>query len=317
MAFIVEMARLASAMEDHPLPPADDPALVRGLPPSPDTAVLALDHEDRPVGAAWWHFRDRPLVVTPGGAQVPELVVAVTPSDRGRGVGRALLDALTTRAAEHGYDRVALNVHIRNPAARLYSRAGFVVAGKGRGPLGVAMVRQLVTRVHGPRGRRSHAEPQEAAVRPQRRARAIAMTADELDAFLTEQRTCRVATAGSTGPHVTPLWFAWHGGAVWLTSLSRSQRWTDLQRDPRVAVVVDAGEAYGELRGVELRGRVEVVGEVPRTGEPNPELEAVEQHFADRYTGGVVERDGRHAWLRLVADKVVSWDFRKLPADRR
>jgi hypothetical protein len=58
-----------------------------------------------------------------------------------------------------------------------------------------------------------------------------------------------------------------------LTSLSRSQRWTDLQRDPRVAVVIDAGEAYWELRGVELRGRVEVVGEVPRTGESNPELE--------------------------------------------
>jgi len=154
-------------------------------------------------------------------------------------------------------------------------------------------------------------------MRTQRRARAIAMTDDELDAFLTEQRTCRVATVGSTGPHVTPLWFSWLGGAVWLTSLSRSQRWTDLQRDPRVAVVVDAGETYGELRGVELRGRVEVVGEVPRTGEPNPELEAVEQHFADRYTDGVVDRDGRHAWLRLVPDKVVSWDFRKLPADRR
>ena len=154
-------------------------------------------------------------------------------------------------------------------------------------------------------------------MRLQRRARAIAMTDKELDAFLTEQRICRVATVGSNGPHVTPLWFAWHDGAVWLTSITRSQRWTDLQRDPRVAVVVDAGEAYGELRGVELRGRAEVVGEVPRTGELNPELEAVEQHFADRYSGGVVERDGRHAWLRLIPDKVVSWDFRKLPADRR
>jgi Pyridoxamine 5'-phosphate oxidase len=154
-------------------------------------------------------------------------------------------------------------------------------------------------------------------VRPQRRARAIAMTDGELDAFLAEQRTCRVATAGPTGPHVTPLWFAWHGGSVWLTSIIRSQRWTDLARDPRVAVVVDAGEAYGELRGVELRGRVEVVGDVPRTGEPHPELEAVEQNFADRYTDGLVERDGRHAWLRLVPEKIVSWDFRKLPAERR
>jgi hypothetical protein len=150
-------------------------------------------------------------------------------------------------------------------------------------------------------------------VKQQRRARRVAMTPDEVDAFLAEQRTCRVATTGPDGPHVTPLWFVWHGGALWLTSLARSQRWTDLRRDPRVAVVVDAGEDYGELRGVELRGRVEVVGEVPRTGGPVPELDGPEQRFADRYTGGTVVHDGRHGWLRLAPEKVTSWDFRKLP----
>ncbi|WP_219419671.1 GNAT family N-acetyltransferase [Pseudonocardia nigra] len=105
--------------------------------------MLALDHDDHPVGAAWWHFREPLLLVTPDGAPVPELVVAVMPAGRGRGVGRSLLDALTARAAQHGYDQLALSVHIHNPAARLYSRSGFVVAGKGRGPLGVAMVRHL------------------------------------------------------------------------------------------------------------------------------------------------------------------------------
>jgi GNAT superfamily N-acetyltransferase len=147
-AFIVEMARLASVIEDRPLPPTDDPELAQMLPLSPDTVVLALDHHGHPVGAAWWHFPDCPLVVTPDGVPVPELVVAVTPSDRGRGVGRCLLDTLAAHAAEHGYARLALNVHIRNPAARLYSRAGFVVAGKGRGPLGVAMVLQLPAILH-------------------------------------------------------------------------------------------------------------------------------------------------------------------------
>jgi len=149
-------------------------------------------------------------------------------------------------------------------------------------------------------------------MKQQRRARAIAMTPDEVDAFLAEQRTCRVATVGSTGPHATPLWFVWQDGALWLTSLSRSQRWIDLQNDPRIAVVVDAGEDYGELRGVELRGRVEVVGEVPRTGEPVSELDGPEQAFADKYSGGTIVRDGRHAWLRLVPEKVTSWDFRKI-----
>jgi hypothetical protein len=139
------------------------------------------------------------------------------------------------------------------------------------------------------------------------------MTPDELDRFLTEQRTCRVATTGPSGPHATPLWFAWHGGALWLTSLVRSQRWADLRRDPRIAAVIDAGESYAELRGVELRGRVEVVGEVPRTGEPVPELEGPERAFAGKYGGGVLEHDGRHGWLRLVPDRITSWDFRKLP----
>jgi hypothetical protein len=149
-------------------------------------------------------------------------------------------------------------------------------------------------------------------MKEQRRARAIAMSPDEVAAFLAEQRTCRVATVGTSGPHATPLWYVWHDDALWLTSLSRSQRWTDLQNDPRIAVVVDAGEDYAELRGVELRGTVEVVGEVPRTGEPVPELDGPEQAFADRYTGGTVVRDGRHAWLRLVPEKTTSWDFRKL-----
>lgn len=149
-------------------------------------------------------------------------------------------------------------------------------------------------------------------MKPQLRARSIAMTPDEVDAFLAEQRTCRVATVGPDGPHATPLWFVWHGCALWLTSLTRSRRWADLAADPRIAVVVDAGEDYAQLRGVELRGAVEVVGEAPRTGEPVPELDGPEQAFADRYTGGTVFHDGRHGWLRLNPDKITSWDFRKI-----
>jgi hypothetical protein len=158
-------------------------------------------------------------------------------------------------------------------------------------------------------------------MREQRRARAIAMTAAEVDDFLTAGHTCRVATCGPSGPHATPLWFVWHVGALWLYSLFRSQRWADLQRDPRIAVVVDAGEEYAQLRGVELRGNVEVVGDVPRAHTPHPVIDGVEAAFAAKYGGGV-DFDGRHAWLQLRPEKVTSWDFRKLaerakaPGDR-
>jgi hypothetical protein len=138
------------------------------------------------------------------------------------------------------------------------------------------------------------------------------MSPDEVDDFLATERTCRVATVGPDGPHATPLWFVWHGGALWLYSLSRSQRWADLGRDPRVAVVVDAGHDYGELRGVEIRGTVAVVGEVPRGGEGVEELAEPERLFAQKYFGtDTMGHDGRHGWLRLTPERLASWDFRK------
>ncbi|MEU8717727.1 MULTISPECIES: pyridoxamine 5'-phosphate oxidase family protein [unclassified Streptomyces] len=148
----------------------------------------------------------------------------------------------------------------------------------------------------------------------QRRGRKIMMTPGELDEFLTAQRTCRVATVSASGdPHVSALWFAWDGTSLWLYSVVRSQRWTDLGRDPRVAVVVDSGEEYDQLRGVELRGTVEFVGEVPRTGELVAELDYVETLFARKNFGlDEMPHDGRHAWARLTPTKIASWDFRKL-----
>ena len=150
-------------------------------------------------------------------------------------------------------------------------------------------------------------------MREQRRGRRTAMAPEERETFLRDERTCRVASVGGDGsPHVTPLWFVWDGASLWLTSIVRSQRWTDLQRDGRVSVIVDTGHDFMELRGVEIKGRAEVVGEVPRTGEPNAELEVPERLFADKYAGGRVHHDGRHAWLRITPEKMVSWDFRKL-----
>src|SRR5580704_16629188 len=81
----------------------------------------------------------------------------------------------------------------------------------------------------------------------QRRGRVIAMNAGEMEGFLGEERTCRLATLGPGGPHVSPVWFVWAPvagtdagtSALWIYSLTRSQRWTDLQRDPRVAAVID------------------------------------------------------------------------------
>lgn len=151
-------------------------------------------------------------------------------------------------------------------------------------------------------------------IQGQRRARRIAMTDQERDALLAELRTCRIGTVGADGsPHVTPVWFVWDGTALWIYSIIRSQRWTNLMRDPRVSVVIDTGDDYFELRGVEFIGEVEAVGEQPRVGDPNPRLNTPERLFAAKYSGGTwLGYDRRHAWLRLKPRKQVTWDFRKL-----
>jgi PPOX class probable F420-dependent enzyme len=150
--------------------------------------------------------------------------------------------------------------------------------------------------------------------RQQRRGRVIAMSAGELASFLGEQRTCRFATTGPDGPHVAPVWFVWDGQALWVYSLTRSQRWANLARDPRVAVVVDDGHHYHELRGVEMEGQAAVVGPVPRTGDEDAtELAEPERRMAAKYFDAPeMTHDGRHAWLRIAPLKLVSWDFRKL-----
>ncbi|MEV6755441.1 pyridoxamine 5'-phosphate oxidase family protein [Streptomyces sp. NPDC051214] len=148
----------------------------------------------------------------------------------------------------------------------------------------------------------------------QRRGRRIMMSPDELDAYLGAERTCRVATVSGDGaPHVSALWFAWDGTSLWLFSITRSKRWADLRGDQRIAVVIDSGVEYGELRGVELSGTAVFVAESPRMGEPCPELDVPERLFAQKYFGmDSMPYDGKHAWIRLTPEAITSWDFRKL-----
>jgi hypothetical protein len=148
----------------------------------------------------------------------------------------------------------------------------------------------------------------------QRRGRSIAMSGEELDRFLAGERTCRVATNSTSGPHVAPLWFFWDGESIWLSSVVRSQRWRDLQRDGRVAIVIDAGDAL-DLDPAQLAvGIAAVVGEVPRVGEPVADLVGPESGFHRKYRdpGDEIPYDGKHAWLRVTPRKLTSWDFRKM-----
>jgi len=77
----------------------------------------------------------------------------------------------------------------------------------------------------------------------------------DLDAFLSQPLVARVATVGRTGPTVRPLWYLWEEGAFWWLTGGWSNLERLLDRDPRVALVVDTCDLQrGEVLQVTARG---------------------------------------------------------------
>jgi PPOX class probable F420-dependent enzyme len=138
----------------------------------------------------------------------------------------------------------------------------------------------------------------------------LSLTQEELERYLGQQRTCRVATVGPNGtPHVVPLWFVWHGHTLYLNSTLGNPTVENLLRTGRASAVVDDGESYVELRGA-------VVSGVAERADDDPLLDEVERLWSEKYLGGnppPYRRWRDRVWLRLRPDHVSSWDFRKIP----
>ncbi len=90
-----------------------------------DAAVVAL-FESKPIGAAW-HRLFTPN--EPGYGFIdsftPEVSLAVVEEHRGRGAGRALLNALIDAAVSQGFTALSLSVEQDNRAVALYETVGF------------------------------------------------------------------------------------------------------------------------------------------------------------------------------------------------
>ena len=142
LGFLVEMARYASVIEDRPLPDPADDDVVEMLPAPGTVTIIAEDRYGSPVGAAWTYHSRPPLRTDADGAPLPELCIAVAPAKRGGGIGSMLLEALLADLAPR-YDSMCANVHVRNPARRLYESKGFRDDGTGHGPLGIALIKDL------------------------------------------------------------------------------------------------------------------------------------------------------------------------------
>ena len=140
------------------------------------------------------------------------------------------------------------------------------------------------------------------------------MTAEEVDAFLEESRIMTMCTLNHDGTiHAVAMWFGFLDGCIAIETKAKSQKARNLLRNPTMTVVMEAGERYEELRGVELVGTVEIVDD------PQQMMELGRNIF-ERYYGPYSEeaRPFIEATLnqRIVANlhvaRTASWDHRKI-----
>ena len=140
----------------------------------------------------------------------------------------------------------------------------------------------------------------------------IQMDAAEQAAFLESRRILTVASHSDDGTiHLVAMWFYLddEGRPVMWTN-GRSQKATNLRRDPRVTAMAESGDDYFELRGVSIAGRAELV-------EGFDAVLAIGRRVTERYDLGtpeefLIHQATKRVGIRIVPERVTSWDHAKL-----
>src|SRR5437667_12905850 len=86
------------------------------------------------------------------------------------------------------------------------------------------------------------------------------MSPGEVDDFLHGRHSMAVATVGADGrPHVVAMWYGFLDGAPAFETYRKSQKVVNLLRDPRITCLIEDGDRYDLLRGVELIGTGRII----------------------------------------------------------
>ena len=144
------------------------------------------------------------------------------------------------------------------------------------------------------------------------RRQEIQLSADEQAAFFRERKKASLATIDKDGfPHVVAMNYFAADGAFYMTSYGKAQKVVNVRRNSRVALLIEAGDEYAELRGVMVRGRCEIL-EDEASVRAAFEGRAVAQASPSPVQPGAQASAPKRVVLKIIPEKVVSWDHRKL-----
>ena len=140
----------------------------------------------------------------------------------------------------------------------------------------------------------------------------IQLTPEEQTTFLRDARKAALATLDRQGfPHVVAMNFIARDGVIFMTSYRKAQKVVNIRRNPKVAVMVERGHAYSELRGVMIRGECEIIEDMAT-------VEATMRAIRQKDAGGAALKDTplttvpKRVVLKVIPKKIASWDHSKL-----
>jgi PPOX class probable F420-dependent enzyme len=141
---------------------------------------------------------------------------------------------------------------------------------------------------------------------------------DEIDALLERRLIAKLATIEEDGrPHLVSMWFRREGDALLMPTSRHTRKARNLRANPYAAVVVDDSRAGLDLKGVLVRGRVELVEgddavrlnrsiHLRYVTDAGLELEEVASYLTR----------GDDVTIRVHMDEVHSWNLAGTPAGK-
>ncbi len=149
----------------------------------------------------------------------------------------------------------------------------------------------------------------------------VTMTPDEVAAMLAACRKVQLATINPDGmPHLVTMYYTLVDGKIAFWTYRTSQKALNLARDPRISCLVETGDQYFDLKGVQIQGVVQTiedpaaVQDIGRsiTEVMGPAVTGTDGDAADTL-GDYVARAARKRFGYIVEPRrVISWDHSKL-----
>ena len=144
----------------------------------------------------------------------------------------------------------------------------------------------------------------------QPRRRQITLSEAERAEFLGAHRKCALATIDGDGyPHLVAMSYGVKDGLFYMTSYAKAQKVINIRRYPKVGLMIEAGGAYAELKGVMVRGICDVTEGEDAVREAWAIISGATNTPRRKETN---DSAAKRVALKVTPLRIVTWDHTKL-----